>query len=1179
MSPNDYKKQSAPSNTKAELIPGNLSTIEVKEESSEGVAAYNKPPMTSTVNQSHFSRVASYVGWKQIGGWEEVDSLGEYDSLFELNEDTFLDNIIPDKFYGKWYHPILLFIIAGFSSFLLGYFKFSFAPVYLIAVAAALVYRALIKGYRSSIRELIEKESAVEKIEDDYESVEWANLLFVKYWPILEPSLSQKIVTQVNGQLASNMSIPKWIKAIWIDEFTLGIKPPRIGYVKTLQNTHLDVVVMDWNVSFTPHDQADMNARQVRNFVNSKVLLKINVMGVILPMTLSDLAIDIKARLKFQLMAALPIIETINIQLLKVPNVDFIASLFNISVFNMDLLTLPGFLTLANKMAYKYMSEILLPPFSLQLNLPQLLSGSATSIGILEINVKAVKGFKRNFGELLGKPGHPYVSFLFSNRVIAKTSASKDPNSPIWHEVVHIPIKSFTEPLSVILFDKHKTLKDKNLGGIEFNLNSLRHRPHQKRLKSPILKNSKSIGYLHFDLHFRPVLEQKKLPNGKVEEIPDLNTGLAKIVIQESRLINEIEKKFDTYVELYINAKKVFTTKKVSGVDNWRWKSQYESIILDRSMTRCKFVIKDKKSQIISSSVQNLNALIDRTSMSKDIIPLKNGVGDLKIMTYWKPVELGLYGKGTIYTAPIGTVRILINKAKFTNNVDKIMEVNPYTRVLTNDLEIGRTNELLNELNPIWNQAIYVAITSPNQKILLECMDSRLIGGDRSLGQLEISPRGLLRKGDDDRYEEFINENAISSQLTTRKGLSGEITYYISFYPSLPILTREEIEDLEKVRERRRQLLQKKASLDPLTESKELKERILDEECEIHELEDIFSNKMKLDLNELIQYPSGILTISVQGGELPFPGLYVQTFLDSLGHASIISPKCSIRTIKTGWIGEATIKELEWSVTTFKVVKNKSLNKAEVGISEFVIPTIELINNCYREPCILNLSGISTAKLMVQVSYFPLHVTKLPLSDLITNTGDLTITIKGANDLIAGDRNGYSDPYVKLYLNNNEKSFFKTKISKKTLNPVWNESTTLQINDRVNTFIKFKVVDWDGALSNDLLGWAMLPLSQIDPAALTKLEVPIVTEKEDKGGFLQLEFTFSPRYTLGVQKRSKNNIGDLAQKGIDTGIRAGTTVLNTSVVTIGKMMDEGQVRLRTGIVKGVEKKLTGSVHF
>lgn len=1097
---------------------------------------------------------ASYVGWQQVGGWEEKDRLNESEDSLDTNTETLLDNILPDKLYGDWYHSVALYGIAGILSFIIGYFKFSFAPVFFVALITALLYRTSSKKYRNTLRDLIQKETTVQKIETDYESMEWLNNLLDKYWPLIEPKVSQDIVLQVNQILATNPAIPKFIKAIWIDQFTLGIKPPRIDHVKTLGNTNSNIVVMDWCVSFTPHDLCDMTAKQVRNYVNQRAVVKAKLFGLTIPVTVANISFKAETRLRFQLMTPSPHVETINVQLLSVPEFDFVANLFG-SVFNWEILAIPGLYGLIRNMAAKYMGPILLPPFSLQLNIPQLLSKSDLSIGVLEIKVKSITGLKYSSG-LLNKTCNPYLQFSNSVKVLGKTKVAKNGLDPVWNESIYLLVGSFTDPLSISIYDKREKLKDKRFGTLDFNINTLHDKPIAKNLKAHLLKNSKSIGELNFDLRFYPTLERKKLPDGTVEELPDLNTGISKIVIQKLRGIDEPGKNVSATVELYVNGKNVLTTKKVSGDGILEFNKNYELIISDRRKTRCRFIVKDSKGEILGSTVQMLNDLIDRTEIKKKWIPLRNGKGEVEINTFWRPVEIESDSNSISYNPPIGAVRIFINKATNLRNLEKVGMIDPYARVLVNGSTRGRTNEKPQTVNPIWNEAIYVSVTSPNQRITLECMDAETVGGDRSLGKFDLQIQDLFDKGSDDKYVEKIDDTPRSAKLLSKKGPKGDVTYYVSFYPAVPILSQEEVTDVDNIHERRVILEEQKTKVDEKEMSPEEKKRIELEEKEISEVENMYSNKMKLDLGELLQYNMGILAVTVLDGELPQPGCYVQTYFDSDGYPCSISPKISIRTIKTGWTGDTMIKELEWSVTTFRVVKKADANKADDFICEVEIPTIELVRNCYTKPSILNLFGHASAKIMVQVSWFPINVTKIPQSDLITNNGDLVITAKSAKNLIAADSNGFSDPYLKFYLNDNKNSFFKTSIQKKTLNPIWNQTLDrIEVCNRVNDYLRIEVMDYDVGVSNDVIGNAIVPLADIASSGVTSLEIPVKGVEKEDGGMLYLDFNFEPRYTTCVVKKS-TNVGDLTSKGFNTGLnsglKAGTAVVGAGVDTIGK---------------------------
>lgn len=63
----------------------------------------------------------------------------------------------------------------------------------------------------------------------------------------------------------------------------------------------------------------------------------------------------------------------------------------------------------------------------------------------------------------------------------------------------------------------------------------------------------------------------------------------------------------------------------------------------------------------------------------------------------------------------------------------------------------------------------------------------------------------------------------------------------------------------------------------------------------------------------------------------------------------------------------------------------------------------------------------------------------------------LTVKVSRAAQLLACDLNGFSDPYVKLYLepDPSKETKKKTKVVKKTLSPVWNEVFTYAINPQM----------------------------------------------------------------------------------------------------------------------------------
>ncbi|XP_076385507.1 multiple C2 domain and transmembrane region protein isoform X4 [Megachile rotundata] len=83
---------------------------------------------------------------------------------------------------------------------------------------------------------------------------------------------------------------------------------------------------------------------------------------------------------------------------------------------------------------------------------------------------------------------------------------------------------------------------------------------------------------------------------------------------------------------------------------------------------------------------------------------------------------------------------------------------------------------------------------------------------------------------------------------------------------------------------------------------------------------------------------------------------------------------------------------------------------------------------------------------------------------------------RGAN-LVAMDRCGASDPYVKV--KSAGRLLHKSRTVHRDLNPVWDESVTLPIEDPFQP-LTFKVFDYDWGLQDDFMGEAQLDLTQIE---------------------------------------------------------------------------------------------------
>lgn len=83
---------------------------------------------------------------------------------------------------------------------------------------------------------------------------------------------------------------------------------------------------------------------------------------------------------------------------------------------------------------------------------------------------------------------------------------------------------------------------------------------------------------------------------------------------------------------------------------------------------------------------------------------------------------------------------------------------------------------------------------------------------------------------------------------------------------------------------------------------------------------------------------------------------------------------------------------------------------------------------------------------------------------------------------------GTSDPYVKFKLNG--RLLYKSKTVHKDLNPVWDETFIVPIEDPFQS-IQIKVFDYDFGLQDDFMGSALLDLTSLELSRVSELMIPL----------------------------------------------------------------------------------------
>uniref|UniRef100_A0A8C5J9Y1 Synaptotagmin 8 n=1 Tax=Junco hyemalis TaxID=40217 RepID=A0A8C5J9Y1_JUNHY len=132
---------------------------------------------------------------------------------------------------------------------------------------------------------------------------------------------------------------------------------------------------------------------------------------------------------------------------------------------------------------------------------------------------------------------------------------------------------------------------------------------------------------------------------------------------------------------------------------------------------------------------------------------------------------------------------------------------------------------------------------------------------------------------------------------------------------------------------------------------------------------------------------------------------------------------------------------------------------------------------------------------------------------------ELKVGVKQAVELKAMDSGGTSDPYVIVYLTSDRKKRYETKVYRKTLNPIFNESFTFQVlqAEVSESTLVMQIYDFNRFSKHDIIGEVRLPLASVNLQHVIEqwsdLAVASKVEEEHLG-----EICFSLRYVPSTGK-------------------------------------------------------------
>ncbi|KAH8754241.1 C2 domain-containing protein [Hyaloscypha finlandica] len=1141
------------------------------------------------IDKEDVDRWIERTGWAPRFGDGSSGSSMKDESLSD--HQTWLEGQLEDKFFGDWYHNTAVIIFACLASWLVAVLGGGLAWVFLVMAICGTYYRTSLRRVRRNFRDDINRELSKQKLETDTESLEWINSFLDKFWPIFQPVLAETIINSVDQVLSS--STPAFLDSLRMRTFTLGNKPPRMEHVRTYPKAEDDIVLMDWKFSFTPNDHSDMTKRQIKNAVNPKIVLEIRIGKAMISkgmdVIVEDMAFSGLMRVKIKLQLPFPHVDRIEICFLEKPTIDYVCKPLGGETLGFDINFIPGLESFILEQIHANIGPIMYNPNVFPIEVAKMLSGSPVdqAVGVLAVTMYGAQGLK-NPDKFSGNPD-PYAVVSFNNGApLAQTKIVKENANPKWNETKYAIVTSFNDSLTLQVFDYNEYRKDKELGTATFPLEKVREIHEYENEQLEVKLNGKARGLLAADVRFFPVLEGQDLGEGKKGPPPESNTGIARFTIEQAKELDGSKSligQLNPYAVLLLNNKEVHVTKKLKRTNNPIWDNgSKELLITDRKTAKLGLVIKDDRDltadPMLGTYQIKLDDMLQLMEKGQEWYHLA-GVkqGRAKLTLQWKPVALAGVGAGTGgYVTPIGVMRFHFKNARDLRNLETLGKSDPYVRVLLSGIEKGKTVTFQNNLNPDWDEVVYVPVHNARERLTLEVMDEETLNTDRSLGSVEVAASDYISQAENGEYivHDLKTPHAGKLQIHGKGSPRGTLNYTAAFYPCLNIADPEEEEEAARKKSAERGRISidgsEKDSSAPSTPKFEngkadavsaanaklekgkidpdLAKKLAEGEKEQEETtEEQKLPKIRLTPEELVKYESGLIIFKLLDVELPRPNVRVEVVMDDMAFPSYSSS--TIRTRKTVLddIGDCFVRELDFSKITLRIREkgdSKGDDKKDHTLARLSGNTLDTLKQCLNNPTTLKLKDENghVSSIKVSLKYLPVKM-QLDPSESINNMGKLRVDVLDATDLPSADRNGYSDPYCKFELNGKE--VFKTKVQKKTLHPAWNEWFEVDIASRTAAKFVCNVYDWDFGEKADFLGSSEVNLGLVDPFKGKELNLAL----DGKSGSIRLRLLFKPDYVTRSRQGSSTFSGTFATPGkIVTGV-AGAPIKGVGFAAAG----------------------------
>ncbi|CAO3598044.1 unnamed protein product [Absidia cylindrospora] len=1072
-----------------------------------------------------------------------------------------------------WWRQTGVIFVIGTGSWLLA--NLGGGPVSFIVLCLFLAsyYYMSSKRFQLHVRDDINRELAKLHLENGPEPAEWLNSFLHNFWLIFEPVLSAYVIENIDTYLVDYL--PGFLDSVRLTTFTLGTKPFRIESVTTLSSDAdtvcMDWVVLFEPNDTTGMSKKQLK-EQISPRVELSIRLGKGFMGAAIPVLVENMSFQGHLRVKLQFISKFPHVKMVEACFMDKPYFDYVLKPLGGDTFGFDVNNIPGLQSFVRDQAHAILGPMMYYPNVFSFDLEKFFSGEldiTQANGVLALTVYTVSTV--NSRDIPG--GHPnlYLRFYLDKaQELGRTSAIDQSSHPNWNETHFLLLNNLDSKLTLELRNKSgNALKDHRVARGHFELAELAEEENftLDGLDIDLLRKGKRISTLQFEARYLPVSKSKTLDDGTIEPAIESNSGVLRFTVHECR--NLRSNKVNPYASIKINGVEKVKSPVFKRTANPKFERSGEVVVLDRTEVYLRVDIMDSADfaddTILGSWSSYLVPIMEQQAKNDYWWDLTLGnatSGRIKLSVQWKPVVMTSLIHGptgpAVYRKPIGVVRLSLWEARDLRNVEGVTggKSDPYVRVMSGSQVRARTQVIDNNLYPEWGEFHYVPVHSMREDLTLEVVDWNAKSKDKLLGSTVLHMKDLVnelsgpRKDDPNKWyeqREKIDKWTVL-QSPNKKSTKGELRYTAEFYPTvaLPVPDDDESEDNDSTIENQphddndnnedHELNTAGSSPTPTLSTP----KTVGFPQGSNDLTDLHGFPLKLTpdgLLDLCGYNTGVLKIRIHEVQLSKSvHAYCAVMVDSL-YSQFKTSAIQGKALVFNEASDAFIKEADFSRLAIEIKHVDSDEKSDEKYGYWATSVIDVIRRIQHKTRLDSMNGNTGTKeddngedendqgewfdildaqggpgrIRLSFGYTPLLNYELNPDESLENQGNLTVTLLGANKLMAVDKSGTSDPYVVFTINGERVQ--KSPVVKKNINPTWKDvQFTVPILSRVTASFRIEVFDWNQFQGDAPLGSGGVSIRNEYVESFVAREVKIPLDGvAGVSGFVRVRFLWQPQ--------------------------------------------------------------------